>query len=180
MPAVSRLRLQNTPTGIVQPEDMALYLPCSVVDNNSIPTYHAVKVIERRLRQAQANDALDQLRRHLRARSQLYNTKKRDVRGQRYNTRSQTYLKSISDKIAADAARYRAAYAALAALDPKNEHGWQRSLCLLKPEDIRAMTERGLGESEGLRTLSWIWRTSGAPGGGDGRDDSEEDLEGEY
>ncbi|EPS93480.1 hypothetical protein FOMPIDRAFT_39266, partial [Fomitopsis schrenkii] len=92
MPAVSRLRLQNTPSGIIQPEDMSLYLPSSVVNNPSVPTYRALEVIEGRLRHAQANDALDQLRRHLRARSQLYNTKKRDVRGQRYNTRSQTYI----------------------------------------------------------------------------------------
>lgn len=177
MPAISRLRLQRTPPGIVQPEDMSLFLPSSLVNDASAPTYYVIRTIERRLRNAQAEDALDQLRRHLRARSHLYHVKRRDVRGQRYNTCSQTYIKNINDKISIDAARYRAAYTALSVLDPQNEHGWKRHLHLLNTEDIRSMTEPLSGESEGRRTLSWIWRTTGTLG----EDvDKEEDLEGKY
>ena len=133
--------------------------------------------IELHLRHAQANDALEQMRWHLCARSRLYNTKDCDVHGQCYNTRARTYINTLQDKINSDAAQYCIVYKALLALDPGDSLKWQRVLRPLEESDIRAMKERLESESEGNRVLPWIWRMAGFCGM---EDEGEDELEGAY
>jgi hypothetical protein len=56
-----------------------------------------------------------------------------------------------------------AAYEALTILAPiLNESHWHLSLKVLDPKkDVVGMTERLLGETEGRRMLSWIWKAHG-------------------
>ncbi|KAH9828984.1 uncharacterized protein C8Q71DRAFT_718824 [Rhodofomes roseus] len=176
MPAVALLRSKEASKSSkpVNAEDTPLYLPSDIINTDTAARNANLESIELRLRYAQANDALEQMRRHLRARSKLYNVKDRDVRGQRYNTRSRTYINTVQDKIDADAARYRAAHTALLVLDPKDTLAWMKVLRYLGPEDVRGMKERLEKESEGKRVLPWIWRTTGFCGGDD---EDEDDLE---
>ena len=180
MPGVALLRSKQAgkSTRVVKAEHLSLYLPSALSNTPNISLIPALPSTELRLRHAQANDALEQLRRHLRARTRLYNVKDRDVRGQRYNTRAMTYIKTLQDKIDSDTARYRAAHQALLILDPGDSEKWQKVLRPLEDTDIRPMKERLDNETEGTRTLPWIWRTAGFSGSGE--DEEENELEGAY
>ena len=129
--------------------------------------------IEWRLRHAQAHDALNDLRRHLRLCSHIYQYKDRFVRGQRENTRARSTIALAQEKVDADAKRYRRARAALVALSPSlGRTGWEAILQVLADDDVRLMSKgdaqdlshhhsnRIDRESEGRRMLSWIWRTT--------------------
>ena len=127
--------------------------------------------IEWRLRHAQAHDALNDLRRHLRLCSHLFQYKDRFVRGQRENTRARNVIALAQEKVDADAERYRCARSALVNLSRSlGKSGWESTLRVLEDDDIRLMskgdprdqpqrrpTDR---EREGMRMLSWIWRTT--------------------
>ncbi|KAH9913407.1 uncharacterized protein B0H18DRAFT_960370 [Fomitopsis serialis] len=175
MPGVAavRSRAAEASAAPVLAENIRLYLPSAVLGDSRVMLPSSLLEIERRLRFAQANDSLEQLRRHLRARTKLFNIKDRDVRGQRYNTRSRAYIDSVQAKIDADAERYRAAHAALLIIDPGDVAKWQKVLKPLLRTDVRAMHQGLDDETEGRKTLSWIWRTSGASGSVDDEDDQE-------
>ncbi|OSC96771.1 hypothetical protein PYCCODRAFT_1472340 [Trametes coccinea BRFM310] len=115
--------------------------------------------IEWRLRLGQAFDALNDLRTHLELRSHLYKFKDRFTRGQRANTRAQTVIKSVDSKIDVDAERYRIAYTALLALRP---HAKKADLFAqlrpLEKSDIRHVADNADGQSDGRRSVSWIWQ----------------------
>lgn len=116
---------------------------------------------ELRLRQAQAHDALEALRRHLRLCGHFYNFKDRFVRGQRPNIRARGIIDNVQKKVLADVTCYRIAHRALETLSTVTEdRTWQFELRPLHDEDVRGMTEGLLMESEGQRTMSWIWRTT--------------------
>ena len=175
MPGVARLRTETmTPAKGRHPENWTLHLPSQVRNNPLVPQYRYLQDIELRLRHAQANDTLDQLKRHLRARARLLQVKKHDVTGQKRSTRSWGYINTIQSRINADATRYRATYSALLVLDPGNTNDWQRVLNPLADGDIREMKEGLPGETEGRRSLSWIWRTSGWSGVDDNDEDEQE------
>lgn len=95
---------------------------------------------ERRMRIGQARDALQLLRRQLRMRStlQLYKTRHIQGPGQAPNTRARASIQTFTDKINRTAQRYRAARAALEALDPKGS--WTKELQVLRDADVRGMT----------------------------------------
>ena len=181
MPGVALLRSKEAgnSTRMVEAEQLSLYLPSALSNAAHVSLNPALPSTELRLRHAQANDALEQLRRHLRARTRLYNVKDRDVRGQRYNTRARTYISTLQEKINADAARYRTAHQALLLLDPGDPDTWQKVLWPLEDIDIRFMKEHLDNEMEGTWTLPWIWRTAGFLGGGVDEEE-ENELEGAY
>jgi hypothetical protein len=58
------------------------------------------------LREAQAYEALEDVRQHLHLRTHMYKYKNKHVVGQRANTRSQNLINSIQDKVNASAATY--------------------------------------------------------------------------
>jgi hypothetical protein len=122
---------------------------------------HDLQEVEWELWKAQANDALNTIRQHLRLDSFLTKRKKDWSRGVRANTRSLTMIEQNRWKMKAAVEKYRAAYKALKALGmaTAKSDGWKAVLRVLNNEDIRGLPVDGLGE--GYRTLSWIWMAPG-------------------
>lgn len=140
--------------------DIALCFPSDVM--NDISCDKVLVDCEFRLRVALGHDILEDLRRHLRLRSHLYGFKDRFVRGQRPNTRAQSIISSVQSKVDADAQRYRKNHAALVVLGNELDcQSWRGELRPLEPDDVRGMSDGLFGETEGRRSLSWIWRTVG-------------------
>ncbi|TFY51020.1 hypothetical protein EVJ58_g10780 [Rhodofomes roseus] len=126
--------------------DIPLLLPSDVVHALSVDP--ALQDCEWRLRYAQAHDALNDLRRHLRLSSHLYHFKDRFVRGQRENTRARSIIKTVQDKVDEDAARYCRARTALLTLSQAlGKTGWQDTLKDLADDDVRLMSAGLEGES---------------------------------
>ncbi|KAK0496158.1 hypothetical protein EDD18DRAFT_1025398, partial [Armillaria luteobubalina] len=116
---------------------------------------------ERRLRLAQAHDTLGILRDHLLLKSYLVIWRQRFSRGQRYGTKANMLMHRVDIKIEADTARYRRIYAALEVVSTRlNQHEWKLGLSPLNTEDVRGLSSYNEAESEGHRTLSWIWKTN--------------------
>ncbi|KAF7964571.1 hypothetical protein HWV62_5596, partial [Athelia sp. TMB] len=129
------------------------------------------------LRQAQARDAIYSLRRHLRVQASLFNWKSCFSKGQASNTRSNDTISRIRAKVADSALSYRTARIAIAALGHTlKELGWAKAFPILHDEDIRQMTVGLEGESEGKRTLSWIWTSAGVGGDKDSADGAQDEL----
>jgi hypothetical protein len=168
-------RLQDSaPAGSAAelPEDAMLYLPSGL--NGQVPCDSTLKRYEYRFRLAQARDALDDIRNHLRVRSYMWKKKRRDIRGVAAGTRAQAALSRQQDKIDVSARRYRVARKALMSLaDQLGEDKWDHELRPLKPEDIKGLHDDGSGApgtgklknkgkqraelGEGTKRLSWIW-----------------------
>ncbi len=118
---------------------------------------------EWQLRCAQASDALEEVRNHLRLRSHLFHNKDRNETGQRALTRTQGLLASVLEKVNSAADAYRSARSALESLASLlgKGTGWQYDFKELRAEDLRSISVGALGDSEGTRTMSWIWVTYG-------------------
>jgi hypothetical protein len=165
MPAVSVLRGRDDRDASDEaaerpPQDFALYLPSSLQSRVSCSL--KLQMYEFRLREAQAYEALEKVRQHLRLRTHLYKHKDKHVTGQRANTRSQNIINRTQGKVNACAATYTRARNALAKLSaPLGEFGWRSRLLALGPDDIRPLKEGEEGDSEGTRKLSWIWKVVG-------------------
>lgn len=120
---------------------------------------------EGRLRLAQADDALRELRRQLRVSAQIVDFKRNTVGGtsQRMATKTQTLMQRFHDKTHRCARRYSAAYEALCALDHPGD--WCDRLCPLNHstdlrlpgQDKEKDKKKEERESEGKREVSWIW-----------------------
>lgn len=168
--------------------DLPVLLP-SAVGRGVVPVDLKLLNIEWRLREAQAHDSLNDLRRHLRLCSHIFQYKDRFVRGQRENTRARNVIALAQDKVNSDAERYRCARSALVALSGTlGKTGWEGALKVLEDSDIRLMSKgdpedqpyrrQGNREREGTCTLSWIWRTTPIAGPADV--DDTQLQEGEY
>jgi hypothetical protein len=166
MPGTATLRIkdaENAPTGgpDLKPWDIKLYLPSEVGFQTSCD--EKLRECEWKLREAQANDSLDELRDSLRLSTHLYKWKTAFVRGQRPSTRARTVISRADAKSQAAAAKYRTARHALVRLGtmlgkPKD---WKKYLKVLQPSDVRAMNAPLVGETEGKRSISWIWLVVG-------------------
>ncbi|KAF6758787.1 hypothetical protein DFP72DRAFT_807241 [Ephemerocybe angulata] len=143
-------------------------LPASVVCSPNLIDYEA------QLREGQAYDALDDLRRHLRTRAYLYKRKDKHSRGSQTsvsaNTRSNTAIKRAQQGVDSAAIKYNRAYKALMVLrgseatgDDDEEEQWRRDLRRLRASDIRGLSEGLFGDSEGSRSVSWIWKSRSTP-----------------
>ncbi|KZP23155.1 hypothetical protein FIBSPDRAFT_952228 [Athelia psychrophila] len=163
--------------------DIPLHFPSALPHRT--PTNTKLVEYEFRLRYAQADEALEELRQQLRLRSHMWFFKDKNIRGQSSNTHSRNLLNRVQKKIDASAVRYTCARAAVASLAQRTGTvGWDSQLRELKPQDIRAFTDetedqeaerkkknkkkqkhlKGLGE--GKKMLSWIWVSSGVAGDG--------------
>lgn len=124
---------------------------------------------ERRLRLAQADDALHELRRQLRISATLRDYKKVHIGGtsQKMNTQTRSLLSRFHDKTIRCAERYSAAFKALSILDPNGN--WTRRLKFLDhKKDLHSpRCDEDDDPGEGKRELSWIWLVSreGGPSG---------------
>ena len=155
-------------------QSLPLYLPSSL----NLRARCSIKLcdFEFQFRYAQAHDALNELRHHLRLRSHLWKFKTRFQRGQGPSTRSRNLIEQCTHRVNAAAAKYRVARQSLVNLSPRLEKvGWEVCLQVLNSSDIKAMTEdekdmdpaarRQLQrQSEGRRVVSWIWMTPGVSG----------------
>jgi hypothetical protein len=142
-----------TPSPIA--ETIPLRLPSGIPSQIHNQCLAGITQIEARFRQAQAQDALAELRRLLRVKMGLHNFKHKQVGvSQKGGTRAQNLINRFKDKIERCADRYRAAYAALQSLDPKGN--MQSGLHTLRDADLKS-PRRGQDEAEGTRELSWIW-----------------------
>jgi hypothetical protein len=165
-PAVATLHApspNDNSTSSIKPHLISLWLHSQINGRVSVDT--SLINIEWKLRHAQAYESLDSLRHFLQFRAYLYKFKDRFVRGQGANTRARNAINVVQGKIDAAAAEYRVAYGALLSLSSRVfDFAWKNELLQLKDEDIRDLSEgkedrRGKTQSEGRRTISWIWKT---------------------
>ncbi|KAK7021051.1 hypothetical protein VNI00_017540 [Paramarasmius palmivorus] len=134
----------------VHPEDFPLLLPSDPCFDDSLrSTVFPSEVIdaEMELREAQACDALADLRNKLRARTVVAKYKKRKMcRSQGVYTRHRTLQDQISAKIRAARDTYNTARERLLRLKGQGE--WTGVLRELHPEDIRGVNERIMADEE--------------------------------
>ncbi|KAF8065144.1 hypothetical protein FPV67DRAFT_1671429 [Lyophyllum atratum] len=152
-------------------QDIPLYLPSDLHSSSGPPCDLRLRSMEWDLRNAQASDALAELRDGLRLRAYLYHDKDRFQRGQRQNTRSRGIITRMDTKIKSAAAKYRAARKALGSLAFALEKlGWETLFPVLLDGDIRALDEAQASAymrptdarpSKGRTTISWIWMKIG-------------------
>jgi hypothetical protein len=164
MPAVVELRhaahrASSAPDLVTQPERTPLYLPSGIPASTRLSLAGSLAEKEQRMRLAQADDALHDLKRMLRITMGLWDYKRINVGpSQVASTRTRSMIEGYRTKVTRCADRYGAARKALLILDPNGE--WILRLRELKPEDVRP-PERSEEEKkkEGKREVSWIWMT---------------------
>ncbi|KAJ7738811.1 hypothetical protein B0H16DRAFT_1465657 [Mycena metata] len=130
-----------------KPETIKIFLPsalpAAVRETVCLPE---LTQNEDNLRQAQAGDALRELRSNLRTRTFAHQFKRKHMGGQGMYTKSQSLQDGIEDRIRSAGARYRAAWAGLLAL--RGPGKWQTALQELRPEDVRGINERAMNDEE--------------------------------
>ncbi|KAF7369403.1 CxC2 domain-containing protein [Mycena venus] len=168
-------------------EATRLFMPSEISDASNRRRACAIGLlgVEERMREAEAEEALERVQQGLRSRTMTNRFRIRNYTGQGVLTRGQGILHQINIKIHLAKIHYRYARAALLEL---RGHGiWEDWLALLKDEDVRALNEQALAEEEeaqaeqldklsrviagpagiavaqglaageGSHTLSWIW-----------------------
>ncbi|KAI0073201.1 hypothetical protein K474DRAFT_1722408 [Panus rudis PR-1116 ss-1] len=178
MSFVPILRSETEPSAedaleIVPAEELRLYLPSSfqIYSNSTsgspslayleLPYFKSLMEIERRLRIAQLNDTLDEIRRYRRLLTRVTQFKTMNVSGtgNKPNTRIRTLYGKYQGRINLAAKRYHMAYAAMQNLDPQGE--WSKQFQYLHDKDISGPgRDNDSDPSEGRYVLSWIWRTA--------------------
>ncbi|KAJ7810812.1 hypothetical protein B0H14DRAFT_3756648 [Mycena olivaceomarginata] len=144
-----------------QPEATRLFMPSELASNDLRATacVTGLAAIEARMREGEADEALEAVRHGLRTRTMTNRYKLRNWTGQGMMTKGQGILHHINIKIHTAKLCYRYARAALLAL---RGHGpWEERLQILDDEDgaiIEGGVARaaGLAGGEGSHTLSWI------------------------
>jgi hypothetical protein len=161
VPGLAMLRRHHNGLSEEQPQNASLWLPSAISGRVSCDL--RLYSHEWDLRYAQANDALREVRRNLQLRAHLFKYKDRFSTGQQANTRANATISRVQRYINSSAARYRSARKALLSLAAHLSKGdsWKLSLLELRDEDIRGMTVGEEGETEGRRSLSWIWKSFG-------------------
>ncbi|KIM74803.1 hypothetical protein PILCRDRAFT_92417 [Piloderma croceum F 1598] len=143
-----------------EPETVPLFLPSSI-PSSLWYTSCASGLIdkERRLRLAQADDGLNELRRQLCISATLHDYKKVQVGGQSQKSNTQTWslMSHFHDKTMCAAKWYSAAYKALSLIDLNGK--WTTRLKYLDHnKDLRSpRCNDDDGSRETTRELSWIW-----------------------
>ncbi|KAJ7059133.1 hypothetical protein C8F01DRAFT_1370735 [Mycena amicta] len=110
---------------------------------------------EYRLRIGQANEALNTIRRNLLVRTHLYNQKDRYARGVKANTRSNTKIKTVDERVRRAVALYLAAWSALETLGKElGMMEWKAVLRELKADDVRGIPRAHFGDAARQRGAS--------------------------
>jgi hypothetical protein len=151
-----------------RPEAVLLNLP------SSIPSTHHSSVcvpglpeIENRLRYAQAMEALSGLRRQLRTRVMASKLNDKNASSQRAYVRSRALQDQVEGRVRLFQRQYNTARAALLIL--RGAGDWENQLAVLKPEDVRGMSERAMTEEE-KEEHQRVCRMAGWSGDGDVHD----------
>ncbi|KAJ7712131.1 hypothetical protein B0H16DRAFT_1342977 [Mycena metata] len=138
-----------------EPEAMRLFMPSDLATKELREKACAVGLdgVEARLRDGEAEEALDSLRDGLRTRTATTRFKVRNWSGQRALTRGQGILRLINLKIHGAKLRYRYARQALRKL--KGHGAWEERLRVIEEGGIALAGDVVSGETH--RSLSWIW-----------------------
>ena len=149
-------------------EDVPLFFPSSLSPNLQMtPEFSKTLAHEIRLRIAQADDALADIRHHLRLISGLWQFKKVNISGtgNRPNTRMRSLFTRFNHRMRQSVLRYRAARSALLA-EKLGGQNWEDRLKDLKDSDVRGpgkddfyLQEAGkatYGASKSQYEMSWI------------------------
>ncbi|TFK58945.1 hypothetical protein BDN72DRAFT_781409 [Pluteus cervinus] len=174
MPGISALRKDCSALNKSIAEAIPLLMPSDVM--KKLKVSQELLEYEWRYRIAQIGTTLDDLRRHLLLRDQMYSSKDRHVRGQRANTRSKGVLDRVQEKVNNDAKKYRRILQQLTNLATvaKNDGTWKATWLPLNDSDISGLKNFDEGirptlangrPSIGKWVLSWIWRRTGFLGG---------------
>ncbi|KAJ6532331.1 hypothetical protein DFH09DRAFT_1408462 [Mycena vulgaris] len=151
----------------LQVQHMALWLPSDI--KGRVECDVELYEYELRLQEAQAHEALDGVRDGLLLRTHLYKHKDMYVRGVKANTRCQTKINNVDERIRRTADRYRAARRALVGLGKKlKKTAWEVALRPLLPADVRGMPRALAADARAAvvkATMSWIWRSPGVTEG---------------
>jgi hypothetical protein len=166
--AAELLSVVQSGSSTVAVEDISLFLPSTLSSNlQNTPGFRDLLDHEIQLRIAQADDALADIRHHLRVISGLWQFKKVNISGtgNHPNTRMRTLFNRFSHRMKGSVLRYRAAHLALLAADPDGE--WKDRLKDLVDADVRGpgrddfyLQEAGnkaAEASKGRYEVSWIW-----------------------
>ncbi|KAJ7750618.1 hypothetical protein B0H16DRAFT_1318629 [Mycena metata] len=169
MEDVERARLAETqPIPGISVSDMKLWMPSAIATApgsiaQDVPITDDIYQHEYRLRIGQAEEGLHEVRRLLLVRTHVYHLKDEHSRGVRANMRSQDKIKTLNDQTQRSASQYRAARQALVGLGRVlKRHEWQRTLLVLKPDDVRGLPQATKRQARVERPASWIWTTTGA------------------
>ena len=170
---VPTLGISDVDSPIEHAETMPLHFPSSL-PLNLRQSISNVCERERRLSEAQADDALSEIHRQRRIIKGLWQFKKLNVAGMgnKPNTRMQTLYNRFNNKTHRYAERYRAARGALLTLDPSGL--WREHLRQLNTEDIRGPGRDDDSSSNGWFEQSWIWLVPRVQSMVDGVGESEE------
>ncbi|KAI0045474.1 hypothetical protein FA95DRAFT_1473414, partial [Auriscalpium vulgare] len=149
----------SVPSTSGHPENETLYLPSQLpVELRRTGCVAGLADKEYRLRLAQAEDSLYEVRRSLRIRHTHVHFKRIHITGpgQKANTRARTFIARLMEKVARHAQRYRAAYSALLQLDPDGD--WKHKLRELRDSDLRGPRQEPNQLGKGHFEATWIWR----------------------
>ena len=129
---------ENTPATIEPAEDICLYLPSLLPDNLRYSAeIKSLAEKECRLRFAQADEALENIKKGRRMITGLYQFKKLNISGagNKPNTKMQTLYNRLQARIKCAADCYHATRSTLLALNP--DGSWKDKYKKLNTEDIR-------------------------------------------
>ncbi|KAJ7079826.1 hypothetical protein B0H15DRAFT_924531 [Mycena belliarum] len=143
------------------PEATRLFMPSEIANELTRRRACAIGLaeIEARLREGEAEEALEGVRHGLRTRTMTNRYRLRHYTGQGMMTKGQGILRQVNIKIHIAKVRYRYARAALLAL--RGHGAWEERLKVLTDEDGGVARAAGVARGEGSHTLSWIWYTVG-------------------
>ncbi|KAF7335067.1 CxC2 domain-containing protein [Mycena venus] len=173
------------------PEATRLFMPSDIEDAKMRGRACTIGLaaVEERMREGEAEEALEGVWRGLQTRTMTNRYKLRNYTGQGMMTKGQGILRQINIRIHIAKVRYRYARAALLGLQGHGD--WEDRLRLLGDDDVRALNERaltaeekaqnehwaelggaiieggiaraaGVASGEGSHTLLWIWYEVGA------------------
>ncbi|KAF6764603.1 hypothetical protein DFP72DRAFT_986468 [Ephemerocybe angulata] len=143
-------------------------------DNISTMACYDLRLIryEFQFRIAQAESTLKSLRGLLLYQAHMLNSKKAYSSGTTANTRSNSVIQEVANRINIDVEKYRKIRIRLTLLwsslkkgpltGLEKEAGWEKVLLELKAEDVVGVTSMDqLGLGEGEKSLTWIWTVAG-------------------
>ncbi|KAF4579757.1 hypothetical protein EYR36_001576 [Pleurotus pulmonarius] len=136
--ALTELSARVVPEG-EEAEAVPVILPSSLSSEGRAQCDQRLLEVERRLREARCQSALDDLRNLLFVKSRLVSYKDRNVRHQAANTRARTLINRNESKIKLQALKYETSRSALKTLAGGDEKGLKWPA--LKPEHIRCMED---------------------------------------
>ncbi|KAI9064965.1 hypothetical protein FKP32DRAFT_1568832 [Trametes sanguinea] len=163
------------------PEDIPLWLPSSLPSGLRHGDFtQRLLQMEGRLRLAQLEDSLADIRRLRRILQGVAQFKRLNVSGtgNKPNTRIRALYTKFQRKQTRSAERYRAAYRALSALDPEGD--WTHHFRELHDKDLTRPGRDDDSRGEGYREVSWIWRVVTDVGDSDEAADYNDSMRAEW